>query len=480
MLFYFTVKRLSLGLAFLALANSPTLARRPNVILVMADDMGYECLRSSGGTSYNSQLLDQLAARGMRFTHCYSQPICTPSRNKIMTGRSNARNYRSFGVLIPEEITFGNVMRQARYKTCIAGKWQLTGGGPGSRTYGRGTTPKRCGFDQSCMWAYKHNLPAGVKHTGGWEHPGKTSRYWHPAIVQNGAYRPTTSQDYGPDIFTQFILDFIEQHRDEPFFAYYPMALTHNPFLPTPHSKDLPRADKFKSDPRYFGDMISYAGFCVDRIVRKLDELGIAENTLVLFTGDNGTHRSLVSRFEDRIVLGGKGFPVDAGCHVPLIAYWKGTIRPGSVCCDLIDFSDFLPTIAAVGHAELPADRPLDGRSFLPQLRGKQGKPRTSVFVHYDKDPEKKVPKFRRVRFAFDGRFKLYLDGRLLDVPHDWEEEHPLDPARLDPAARTARRRLQQVLDSMPLWKPDNSTFGDGPDEATKLRRKQLNQLRAG
>jgi arylsulfatase A len=226
--------------------------------------------------------------------------------------------------------------------------------------------------------------------------------------------------------------------------------------------------------------MIAYTGHCVGRIVKALDTLGIAENTLVLFTADNGTHRSILSRLGDRFVLGGKGFPVDAGCHVPLIAYWKGTIEPGSVCTDLVDFSDFLPTIAAVGGAALPADRPLDGRSFLPQLRGERGNPRASVFVHYDKDPQKKSPQFRRVRFAFDGRFKLYQDGRLLDVPNDWEEEHPLDPASLNAEAQAARGLLQQALDSMPKWMPDNSTFGDGPDEGTKQRIKHLSRLRAG
>jgi len=455
----------------------PAVARRPNIILIMADDLGYECLRSNGGTSYDSRLLDQMAGNGMRFTHCYSQPICTPSRNKIMTGRSNARNYRAFGLMIPEEITFGNVMKQAGYRTCIAGKWQLSGGSVASATHGKGTSPKKCGFDQSCMWAYLHNLPAGVEHTGGWERPGKkTSR---SSIIENGKYRPTTENDYGPDIYTQFILDFIERNKDEEFFAYYPMALTHGPFYPTPHSADLATADKFKSRKRYFGDMIAYTGHCVDRILRKLDELSIAENTLVIFTTDNGTGRGLVSRMGDRFVPGGKGFPIDAGCHVPMIAVWKGTIAPGTACTDLVDFSDFLPTIAQLGDATLPTDRPIDGRSFLPQLKGQRGTPRESIFVHYDKDPQRARPSYRRIRFALDGRYKLYRDGRMFDVPADVEEEHPLDTAALSAEALAARQKLQQVLDSMPKWNPDNSVFGDGPDPGTKSRLKTLRRLRA-
>ena len=450
-------------------------AETPNVILIMADDMGYECLESSGGTSYSSTLLDRLAQRGMRFTNCYSQPICTPSRNKIMTGRSNARNYRGFGILDPDEVTFGTLMQQANYRTCIAGKWQLSGGS--ERV---GTTPDRCGFDESCMWAYLHDLPAGVAHTGGWEKPGKPSRYWHPGILQNGEYRPTTADDYGPDVFTEFILEFVETNQTRPFFVYYPMVLTHSPFYPTPRSENLNSANKFERDSRYYGDMISYTGHCVDRIVGRLDELGIAENSLVLFTADNGTSRSIISRMGNRVVPGGKGLPIDAGCHVPLIAYWKGVIKPGSVCTDLVEFSDFLPTVAAVGKAKLPSDVRLDGVSFLPQLLGESRNSRSAIFMHYDKDPHKSNPPFRRTRFAFDGRFKLYHDGRFLDVLHDIDEERPLDLDALDAKQLAIRDRLQEVLDSMPNWEPDNSSFEDDVDAATKQRLEQLQRIRQG
>jgi arylsulfatase A-like enzyme len=454
-------------------------ARRPNVILIMADDLGHESLRSYGGTSYNSQLLDDVGKRGMRFTQCYSQPICTPSRNQIMTGRSNARNYRAFGLLIPEEITFGSVMKDTGYKTCIAGKWQLSGGPPGTPTYDKGVMPIDCGFDQSCMWAYSHDLPPGVKHTGGWEGKRKTSRYWHPSILENGRYRPTTVDDYGPDIYTQFILDFMETNKNEEFFVYYPMALTHAPFYPTPHSKDLATADKFKNDKKYFGDMIEYTGFCVTRIFDQLDKLGLADNTLVLFTTDNGSNRGVVSHQGPRIVPGGKGLPIDAGCHAPLLAVWKGKITPGTTCNDLVEFSDFMPTIAAVSGAKLPTDRPLDGWSFLPQLEGKPGNPRAAIFMHYDKDPDAKRPGFERIRFAFDGHHKLYLDGTMFDVSHDIEEERPLDNAALSSEAQAARGRLQRVLDAMPPWEPDNSVFKNGKERPTDSRLQELRELRA-
>jgi arylsulfatase A len=466
--------RVSFGLAILVLPACTGPARGPNVILIMADDLGQESIGCYGGTSHETPLLDKLASQGMRFTHCYSQPVCTPSRVKIMTGRSNARNYREFGDLDPQEITFGHVMKQAGYKTCIAGKWQLCGG-----KGHEGSFPEPSGFDQSCMWAYDHDLPgdAAEKYTFFGKTPKKTSRYWNPAIVRNGEYVPTTTEDYGPDIYCQFILDFIEQNREDPFFVYYPMTLTHNPFVATPLSEDQSEQAKTKSSNRFFGDMVRYTGVLVDRINRKLDELSIAENTVVLFTTDNGNYRSLVTQMGERTVLGGKGLPVDAGVHAPLIAYWKETIEAGSVCHDLVDFSDFLPTLAEVVKADLPSGRTLDGRSFLPQLKGHVGNPRQGVVVHYDKNPSSRKPGFRRVRFAYDGRYKLYLDGRLYEVPADWTEAKPLATVDLSPEARAAREKLQGILDTMPKWEPDNSAFegeSDPPMEEYQRKSRSL------
>ncbi len=451
---------------------------RPNIILIMADDLGYEGLACNGGTSYETPRLDTLAAKGMRFTHCYSQPVCTPSRVKIMTGQSNARNYQAFGLLPAGERTFGNVLKAAGYRTCIAGKWQLSGNPDEKRP---GSWWQDCGFDQSCMWAYAHYHDADD-----WAHyqntsifnSKKASRFWNPSILENGQYRPTNGDDFGPDLYTNFILDFIEANQTQPFFVYYPMALTHSPFVPTPHSKPFPEEHKTRSRGEYFGDMIRYTGFLVDRILDKLDELRLTENTLVLFTTDNGTHRGLVSRMGDRIIPGGKAIPVDAGCHVPMIAYWKGTIRPGSVCHDLIDFSDFLPTLAEAASTSVPKDRPLDGRSFLPQLLGELGNPRDEVIVHYDKDPAAETPTFRRVRFAFDGRYKLYDDGRLFDVPHDWDEETPLSSSEKTPYLRQIEARLQSAFGNLPAWTPDNRVFGDGPDSETSKRLKRKRTLR--
>ncbi|UCG56874.1 MAG: sulfatase-like hydrolase/transferase [Phycisphaerales bacterium] len=396
---------------------------KPNIVLIMADDLGYECLGCYGSTSYKTPVLDELADGGMRFEHCYSQPLCTPSRVQIMTGKYNSRNYTVFGSLDPKETTFGHVMRKSGYATCVAGKWQLYGGGSG-------TSPEKAGFDEYCLWQ--------VKDRG--------SRYSDPTVLENGRLRGDIEGGYGPDIFCDFINGFIERHKDRPFFVYYPMALTHGPFEPTPDSRGW-REGKHKADKKFFADMVAYMDKNVGRISRKLGRLGLRENTLILFTSDNGTPRGVTSRLGLVEIKGGKGLTTDAGTHAPLIANWKGTIPAGRICGDLVDFSDMLPTLAEAAGAKMPPNLKIDGRSFLPQLRGEKGRPRDWIFCYYR--PNMKKNKWGLKIFARDKKYKLYDTGELFDVEADPLERSPV--VRLDDGgqAATARKRLQTVLDSM-------------------------------
>lgn len=396
--------------------------KRPNIVLIMADDLGYECLGCYGGTSYKTPVLDELAGTGMRFEHCYSQPLCTPSRVQIMTGKYNFRNYTVFGSLDPEETTFGHIVRKCGYATCVAGKWQLYGGGSG-------TSPEQAGFDEYCLWQ--------VKNRG--------SRYADPTVLENGTLRENIEGKYGPDIFCDFISSFIEKNKDKPFFVYYPMALTHGPFEPTPDSKDWGKKTKRK-DTKHFADMVGYMDKIVGRIVRKLDELGLRENTLVLFTSDNGTPRGITSRMGQVDVEGGKGLTTDAGMHAPLIANWKGTIPATKVCGDLVDFSDMLPTLAEAAGAKPVPNMVIDGRSFLPQLRGQKGNPRDWIFCYYR--PNMKKGKWGLKVFARDKKYKLYREGQLFNVQADPLEKNPIKPGRGGSEA-AAGKRLQAVLDLM-------------------------------
>jgi len=189
--------------------------------------------------------------------------------------------------------------------------------------------------------------------------------------------------------------------------------------------------------------MVEYMDAIVGRIEDRLEELGLRERTLLLFVGDNGTDQRIRSRMGEREVRGGKRRSTDAGTHVPLIASWPGKISPGGVCDDLVDLSDFLPTLAEVMGAELPPEPAIDGRSFLPQLLGRPGNPREVLTIYSNPRPgEGRNP---RVCFARDKRYKLYDDGRLYDTVEDPLEERPLEEGR-----KEIRDRLQCALDELP------------------------------
>jgi arylsulfatase A-like enzyme len=401
---------------------------KPNIVLIMADDIGQECFGCYGSRQYQTPVLDRLAATGVRFTQCYSQPLCTPSRIKLMTGQSNIRNYVSFSIMDPQEKTIGHLLQAAGYRTAVAGKWQLYGAKHYRNQAGTGILPRAAGFDQYCLWQ--------IDRQG--------SRYWEPVLKENGQPVPATKSQYGPDLCTDFICRFMEQHQhqEQPFFIYYPMILVHSPFVPPPGSSGN------QSRQQNFADMVVHMDRLVGKILAKLDALQLRDNTIVLFTGDNGTHRSIVSQLGERTIRGGKGLTTDAGTHVPLIVQGPGVTPAGGVCDDLIDFSDFLPTLAEWSGATVPESLTIDGVSFAPQLRGELGQKRQSAYCYYNPRPGKE--RFPEIRFTHDAHWKLYGDGRLFDVTRDVLEQEPISDGET-PETMAARKKLQSALDSMPV-----------------------------
>lgn len=444
-----------LSLFAVSLASS-TLAfaaeqKPPNIVLILADDIGVEGLNCYGGTSYRTPRLDQLAAEGLRFTHAYAQPLCANTRVQLMTGLYNNRNWLYFGCLDPAAKTFGHWMQEAGYHTCIAGKWQLWSYDPpeypgAEKRRGTGMRPEGAGFDEYSLW-----------HAGHTEDKGP--RYADPVIMQNGKLRTDTAGKYGEDLWVEFIRDYMRRQKDsdKPFFVYYPMTLPHWPFVPTPRSEDWSLEEKMHpplgttgGDVKYFPDMVNYMDEVVGRVVDAVDELGLREETLILFFSDNGTDRRVTSMTSFGAVAGGKGETTDAGTHVPMIARWPGRIRPG-INEDLVDSTDFLPTILATAGHPLADPNSLDGRSFYPQLLGKIGTPREWVFCHYDPRPGWDKDKYSLVRFARDKRYKLYDDGRLFDIAWDRLEEHPVSSGKDSDETKAARQRLQKVLSNHPV-----------------------------
>ena len=169
----------------LLLAAAGTLAAKPNIILIMADDVGYECFGCYGSEQYSTPNIDRMAQNGMRFEHCYSQPLCTPSRVKIMTGISNVRNYSGFSILNRDQKTFGHFLKDAGYDTFVGGKWQLLGAEHYSKQFqGKGSLPQDMGFDRHCLWQ--------VDKLG--------DRFWNPRLTIDGETKQFEKDDYGPDI----------------------------------------------------------------------------------------------------------------------------------------------------------------------------------------------------------------------------------------------------------------------------------------
>lgn len=418
-----------------AASTSGTAGRKPNIIYIMADDLGREALSCYGNDLNKTPHLDALAESGMKFTNAHATPLCTPSRVQVMTGKYNNRNYVVFGVMDNTQKTFAHYLKDAGYATGIAGKWQLLGNKQQRKKAGgrAGTTPQQAGFDSYCLWQ--------VDTLG--------SRYKNPTITSNTSGTQTYEGQYGPDIFSDYVVQFVRDHRSEPFFLYYPMALTHDPFQPTPDDPDYATAPvPGTNDWKYFKEQVEYMDKLVGRLVEEVDQLGLAEDTVIIFIGDNGTGKPVISTVKGKPVPGAKGESIQTGTNVPLIVSWKGKIKPGQVNENLVDLTDFLPTFLQVAGQQVPADAHLDGYSLLPQLLGKPGPKRDAVFCYY----HPQIHNDKKAAWAHDKRWKLYANGRFYDMEKDPLEEHPIpaptaDGEGMEPDARAARERLQKLID---------------------------------
>ncbi len=387
-----------------------TVEPRPNIILIMADDMGYECLAVNGATDYKTPNLDRLSKTGLRFTNAFSQPLCTPTRVKIMTGKHNFRNYEHFGYLNPNQKTFGNLMQEAGYQTCISGKWQLNGlnrDNPGNQDINR---PHHFGFDEYCLWQL--HMP---KKEG--------ERFANPLIYKNGEKVEGVGDKYGPDIFVDFICEFIENNQKAPFFIYYPMALVHDPFVPTPDSPEWSdKENRYAEEIRFFADMMAYTDKAVAKIEQKLIDLGLEKNTILIFTGDNGTHVSITTSTVNGPYPGGKGLTTRRGTHVPFFVSWPGNLPVTGDYDGLLDFSDIYPTLAEIAGVDI-SNETIDGVSFAPVLKGDLSGTKEAVLMHYDPMWGGRI----KNRFVFNDTYKLYVDGRFYNHKIDIDETAPIE-----------------------------------------------------
>jgi arylsulfatase A len=418
-----------------------TLAAKPNVVVIMADDLGYECLGVNGSEDYKTPHLDRLATTGMRFTNAFANPLCTPSRVKLMTGVYNVQNYIKFGTLGRNEKTFAHTLKADGYKTCIVGKWQL----------GRELdSPHHFGFDEACLWQHLR----GRTRKGG---PYDT-RFSNPRMEINGALKNFSNGEFGPDIVADFALDFIEKNQDKPFLVYYPMILTHCPFIPTPGTADWdpqsPGSPTYKGEAKYFADMDHHMDKNVGKIIAKLEELKLRENTIVIFTGDNGTDEPVVTQWQGRSIPGGKGQMNDNGTRVPLIVSYPGHIQPGSTSDELVDFTDIFPTLCDVTGTHLPEGHPRHGVSLWGTLQGKSGRNKPWAYFWYGRSgDQQKAHVIARTKTHFVRRMTLdapmeYLDSR---TPFDLK---PLEFDRLSDTDQSLFHMLQKVITDFDRTRP--------------------------
>jgi arylsulfatase A-like enzyme len=427
-------------LAVVSFATFVTAAeKKPNIIFILADDLGYGELGSYGQKVIKTPHLDRMAAEGMRFTHFYSgATVCAPSRSVLMTGqhqghtrvRGNAgKNNPLAQALRPGDVTVASLLKQQGYTTALFGKWGLGDEGPAEVGL-----PRKHGFDD--FFGYLNQ-----KHA----HNHYPSEIW-----RNEDKVP--NEGYSDDHFAVVSRNFVELNKDRPFFLYWSMTVphAHNAMRGTPplggaevpdlgiyKGKDWPGPDKGHAA------MITRLDSYVGEMLEHLTKLGIAENTLVIFTSDNGPHNESghdLTRFNPSGPFTGiKRSLTDGGIRVPFIAWWPGKVKP-AVSNHVGYFGDFMATAAELSGATLPPER--DSISLLPVLSGK-GEPKKHEFLYWEFHEggfrQAALYQGRWKGIRRNGKLSLYDQQNDVAEKNDVASQHPDVLAKIDTYLKTAR-----------------------------------------
>jgi arylsulfatase A len=280
-------------------------------------------------------------------------------------------------------------------------------------------------------------------------------RYKNPVIYQNGAYLPDaeTKGKYSDDIFTKFATDFIKQNITNPFFLYFSFSECHKPYSPPPSSPDFQTWDPQvnQSNKKYFPDMVSYMDSKISTIINAVNSQGLSDNTYILIFGDNGTAPEIVSKYNGRNIKGGKGVTNEFGLHVPLLVIGP-SIQPNSVCRDIVDFTDFMPTIASLANVpqiDWPNYGIMDGKTFHKKLLGTGNVLRKSSYGYYF--PNSRIPSQKRI-YVQDTVYKLYdisNNNNFYNLQTDSLEQFPIPDAQLSLTEKQIKKSFQNILASM-------------------------------
>lgn len=386
--------------------------KKPNIIFILADDLGYAEIGCYGSDKYKTPNIDKLASQGMRFTHGYATPLCGPSRATLLTGRyafrTGATNQDACSqVFTKAEKAIPYFLKPAGYVSTCIGKWgQLP------------DEPSDFNFDQ-----YLRFFGSGVY----WTEPGKKQNY-----RVDGTDLMLKENEYMPDLMHKKMVEFLTKNKNNPFFAYYSLSHVHGEITRTPDSK--PTTTDF------YEDNIRYMDKLVGKLRTELDRLKLTDNTILIFFSDNGTTggHADAATIGGRRLSGQKGSMLEGGSLEPLIVYWPGVTPKGKVCDDLISSTDFIPTFAEIAGTTLPKEIIFDGQSFNAQLHGEKGNPRTSLFVQLANN-----------YWVRNSGWKLNQSGELFDMTRAPFEEILVMADAKNEAAIAARKTLQGELDRL-------------------------------
>jgi len=395
---------------------------RPNIIFILADDLGIGDVSAYGSDQNKTPFIDKLAAEGIRFTHAYTAPLCGPSRARILTGRyafrTGAVNQDRVGQIKPAAETITpSILKKAGYASALIGKWSQFG-----------ETPAAFGFDE-----YLTFRGSGVY----WS----TEKKGAETYFVNGKELPLPADVYMPDLMHKEVTKYISAHQKTPFFLHYSMVHVHANILRTPNSKT-------GSD--LYADNTAYMDKLVGDLVHVLDSLRMRENTVIIFMGDNGT----ASKYAERSSIGGKqlsgkkGTMLECGSLVPATISWPGKIKPGRISNQLIDACDFLPTLAELTGAPMPTDRVIDGKSFLPLLFNESASHRDWIFMELGNQ-----------WYVRDANWKLTREEKLFDMRNAPFEEILVQNPASSPATKAAYEKLKAVLTQL---RPEAGFLDDG------------------
>ncbi len=410
--------------------------KKPNIIYILADDLGIGDVSCYGSDKNKTPIIDQLAKGGIRFNHSYTAPLCGPSRAMILTGRyafrTGAVNQDMVGGIKPQdEVLIPTVLKTAGYVTSLTGKWSQFS-----------LTPGDFGFDDYLTFQGSGDY---------WSTEKKKSENY----IENGVNKKLDSLTYMPDLMHNHLVDFLTSNKDKPFFLYYSMVHVHAVIQRTPDTK--PGSDLYEDNTAYMDKLVG-------KLLKTLDDLKLRENTLIIFMGDNGTASQYASRgtIGGKELSGKKGTMLECGSLVPTIANWPGVIEANKVNNMLIDSSDLLPTFADLAGAKLPTKNVLDGRSFLPQLFGKKGNPRQWIFTELGNK-----------WYVREAKWKLNREGELFDMSNAPFEEKLVTDFTSSKEASEAHDRLQKVLQELSPEKGILDNAGGSGRHASNVNKKK-------